>query len=65
MGRHNISNALAAIAVGLRSDVSEMDCIMAVERMRPTEKRGNMVSWHGAEIVNDTYNSNPKALRMR
>jgi UDP-N-acetylmuramoyl-tripeptide--D-alanyl-D-alanine ligase len=30
--------------------------------MRPGEKRGNVVEWRGAEIVNDTYNSNPKAL---
>jgi UDP-N-acetylmuramoyl-tripeptide--D-alanyl-D-alanine ligase len=30
--------------------------------MRPTEKRGNVLAWHGAEIVNDTYNSNPAAL---
>ena len=30
--------------------------------MRPTEKRGNVLEWRGAEIVNDTYNSNPKAL---
>jgi UDP-N-acetylmuramoyl-tripeptide--D-alanyl-D-alanine ligase len=34
----------------------------ALERMRPAEKRGNLVAWHGAEIVNDTYNSNPQAL---
>ena len=37
-------------------------CVGALERMRPTEKRGNLVEWGGAEIVNDTYNSNPKAL---
>jgi UDP-N-acetylmuramoyl-tripeptide--D-alanyl-D-alanine ligase len=39
-----------------------MECIGALEKMRPTEKRGNMIAWRGAEIVNDTYNSNPKAL---
>jgi UDP-N-acetylmuramoyl-tripeptide--D-alanyl-D-alanine ligase len=61
-GRHNVMNALAAIAVGLRSGLSRMDCVAALERMRPTDKRGNMLAWHGAEIVNDTYNSNPKAL---
>jgi UDP-N-acetylmuramoyl-tripeptide--D-alanyl-D-alanine ligase len=61
-GRHNVMNALAAIAVGLRSGLSRMDCVAALERMRPTDKRGNMLAWHGAEIVNDTYNANPKAL---
>jgi UDP-N-acetylmuramoyl-tripeptide--D-alanyl-D-alanine ligase len=61
-GRHNVMNALAAYAVGQRSGVEPFDAIGALERMRPTEKRGNLLVWHGAEIVNDTYNSNPKAL---
>jgi UDP-N-acetylmuramoyl-tripeptide--D-alanyl-D-alanine ligase len=61
-GRHNVMNALAAIAVGRMSGVELGDAIGALERMRPTEKRGNVVVWRGAEIVNDTYNSNPKAL---
>jgi UDP-N-acetylmuramoyl-tripeptide--D-alanyl-D-alanine ligase len=61
-GRHNVMNALAALAVGRRSGVEAVDAIAALERMRPTEKRGNVVEWRGAEIVNDTYNSNPRAL---
>ena len=61
-GKHNVMNALAAYAVGSRSGVEQFDAVGALERMRPTEKRGNLVEWCGAEIVNDTYNSNPKAL---
>jgi UDP-N-acetylmuramoyl-tripeptide--D-alanyl-D-alanine ligase len=61
-GRHNVMNALAACAVGSRSGVDPLDAVGALERMRPGEKRGNLVEWGGAEIVNDTYNSNPKAL---
>jgi UDP-N-acetylmuramoyl-tripeptide--D-alanyl-D-alanine ligase len=61
-GRHNVMNALAAYAVGRRSGVEPIDAVDALERMRPTEKRGNVLLWQGAEIVNDTYNSNPKAL---
>jgi UDP-N-acetylmuramoyl-tripeptide--D-alanyl-D-alanine ligase len=61
-GRHNVLNALAAMAVGLCSGVDALECVGALERMRPTEKRGNVIAWRGAEIVNDTYNSNPKAL---
>jgi UDP-N-acetylmuramoyl-tripeptide--D-alanyl-D-alanine ligase len=61
-GRHNVLNALAAIAVGLRSGVAVMDCVAAIESLRPTETRGKMIAWRGAEIVNDTYNSNPSAL---
>jgi len=61
-GAHNVLNALAAIAVAEWSEVPGMDAIGALESMGPTEKRGNVLAWHGAGIVNDTYNSNPAAL---
>ena len=61
-GRHNVMNALAAIAVGRLSGVDLEEACGALERMRPTERRGNVLVWRGAEIVNDTYNSNPRAL---
>jgi UDP-N-acetylmuramoyl-tripeptide--D-alanyl-D-alanine ligase len=61
-GRHNVMNALAAIAVGQMSGVELEEACGALERMRPTERRGNVLVWRGAEIVNDTYNSNPRAL---
>jgi len=62
MGRHNVYNALAGIAVGLRSGMTLAACARAVEGMQPTDKRGQIVEWHGARIVNDCYNSNPRAL---
>jgi UDP-N-acetylmuramoyl-tripeptide--D-alanyl-D-alanine ligase len=61
-GRHNVLNALAAIAVGIKSDVDGAAALESLAKMRPTEKRGNLLTWQGAEIVNDTYNSNPTAL---
>ena len=61
-GRHNVMNALAAVAVGCMNEVELGDACSILERMRPTEKRGNVLAWQGAEIVNDTYNSNPHAL---
>jgi len=62
MGRHNVLNALAAIAVGRRSGIALKECCAALEQMRPTEKRGDVVEWRGAQIINDCYNSNPRAL---
>ncbi|MDE1154919.1 MAG: UDP-N-acetylmuramoyl-tripeptide--D-alanyl-D-alanine ligase [Acidobacteriaceae bacterium] len=61
-GRHNVLNALAAFAVGRAAGVALGDAVAALERLRPTEKRGNTLEWHGATLVNDTYNSNPSAL---
>ena len=61
-GRHNVLNALAALAVGVEAGVEFADGVRALEDLRPTEKRGNAVEWNGATLINDTYNSNPSAL---
>jgi len=62
MGRHNVLNALAAVAVGLRSGMKLSDCCAALEDLRPAAKRGEVVEVNGARIINDSYNSNPRAL---
>jgi UDP-N-acetylmuramoyl-tripeptide--D-alanyl-D-alanine ligase len=62
-GRHNVHNALAAIAVGLESGMPLAECAAALGGLRAGEKRGEVVEWRGAKIVNDCYNSNPRALR--
>jgi UDP-N-acetylmuramoyl-tripeptide--D-alanyl-D-alanine ligase len=62
LGRHNVPNALAAIAVGLRSGMSLQDCAAAVSGLRAGDKRGEVLQWRGATIINDSYNSNPRAL---
>ena len=62
LGRHNVSNALAAIAVGLRSGMGLEECVAAVGEMRAGEKRGEVLEWRGATLINDSYNSNPRAL---
>lgn len=62
LGRHNVSNALAAIAVGWRSGIELAACARAVGGVRAGDKRGEVTVWRGATIVNDCYNSNPRAL---
>ena len=62
LGRHNVSNALAAIAVGLRSGMGLEECAAAVGEMRAGDKRGEVLEWRGATLINDCYNSNPAAL---
>ena len=62
MGRHNVLNASAAIGVGLASGVPLSLCCEALEALRPTEKRGTLLDWNGAQLINDCYNSNPHAL---
>ena len=62
LGRHNVYNALAAIAVGIESGISLAACCEAVSGLTAGNKRGEMVTWRGATLINDCYNSNPKAL---
>ena len=62
MGRHNVLNALAAIAVGMASGMSLTECARAIERLEATDKRGAVLEFRGAKLVNDCYNSNPVAL---
>ena len=62
LGLHNVSNALAAIAVGLESGMPLQECALAAGNLRAVDKRGQVLSWHGATIINDCYNSNPLAL---
>jgi len=62
IGRHNVHNALAAIAVGLRSGMTLEQCAVALGGLRAGEKRGEIKDWRGAKLINDSYNSNPRAL---
>ena len=62
LGRHNVLNALAAVAVGLRSGLTLAECARALGSLEPAAKRGEILTWRGAQLVNDCYNSNPRAL---
>jgi UDP-N-acetylmuramoyl-tripeptide--D-alanyl-D-alanine ligase len=63
MGRHNILNALAGISVGLQAGIPLERCVAAVAALTPEDKRGSLLEWHGATLINDSYNSNPEALQ--
>src|SRR5258707_14838683 len=38
------------------------ECAAAVSEMRAGDKRGEVLEWRGAMLINDCYNSNPTAL---
>lgn len=62
VGRHNIYNALAAVAVGITQGIPPKQAAEALSQLTPTDKRGQIVEISGVTVVNDCYNSNPKAL---
>jgi UDP-N-acetylmuramoyl-tripeptide--D-alanyl-D-alanine ligase len=63
LGRHNIANALAAIAVGATRGVPWEQIREAIREIKPEKMRGEVVRFdEGFVVVDDSYNSNPKAL---
>jgi UDP-N-acetylmuramoyl-tripeptide--D-alanyl-D-alanine ligase len=42
--------------------MSLKDCAGAVGELEPGDKRGQLLEWRGATLINDSYNSNPRAL---
>jgi UDP-N-acetylmuramoyl-tripeptide--D-alanyl-D-alanine ligase len=62
VGAHNIYNALAAVAVGLQYGLTPSDAVRALVSLSPSEKRGQVVQIGNITVLNDCYNSNPKAL---
>jgi UDP-N-acetylmuramoyl-tripeptide--D-alanyl-D-alanine ligase len=62
LGRHNVLNALAGIAVGLEAGVRPSEAAGALASLKAPDKRGQIIELAGASIINDVYNSNPKAL---
>jgi len=63
LGAHNASNALAALAVALEAGVDLDAAVRALEKLSAGDKRGQVIEAGGATILNDSYNSNPEALR--
>ncbi len=62
-GRHNLDNLLAAIATARAAGISWEGIERGVREVKPAYHRGVMIPWNGATIYDDTYNSNPYALK--
>jgi UDP-N-acetylmuramoyl-tripeptide--D-alanyl-D-alanine ligase len=62
-GRHNVSNALAAAAVGFGFGMSAQEIAGALQTIAPPSQRGEVLHFaEGFTVINDSYNSNPAAL---
>src|SRR5450755_965073 len=62
VGEHNILNALAAVAVGVARGLKPSDAVAALATLTPPDKRGQVLQLGNITVINDCYNSNPKAL---
>jgi len=62
VGEHNILNALAAVAVGLERGLKPSEAVGALATLAASDKRGQVLQVGNITVINDCYNSNPKAL---
>ncbi len=63
-GRHNVYNLLAGLAAARALDVPLEDAAKALASLTPPSHRGERVSLAGGVVVVDeTYNSNPRAVK--
>ncbi len=62
LGEHNIYNALAGVAAGMQYGVPLKLAAESLATLSAGDKRGEILNIAGATVINDCYNSNPKAL---
>jgi len=62
VGSHNVYNALAAVAVAIDRGLTLGDAVSSLASLAPADKRGQVVRIGNVTVINDCYNSNPKAL---
>lgn len=62
-GRHNLSNALAASAVGTVFSLTAEQIAAALKTAQPPKMRGEVFDFAaGFTVIDDSYNSNPRSL---
>src|SRR5271169_6870329 len=63
IGRHNVMNALAALAAASVWGIGAEDAQRVFPTLQPADKRGEVVKFaEGFTVINDSYNSSPTAL---
>ncbi len=62
-GRHNVRNALAAIAVASDFDIPAVEMRRGLAEFQSMQQRGESFTLPGpVTVINDSYNSNPQAM---
>ena len=63
IGRHNVMNAIAALAAASVWGIGAEDAQHVFPSLKPADKRGEVVKFaEGFTVINDSYNSSPTAL---
>ncbi|EAX46439.1 cytoplasmic peptidoglycan synthetases domain protein [Thermosinus carboxydivorans Nor1] len=63
IGRHNVYNALAAIAVGLGLGLAPEEIAAGLKKFAPSGMRQHIEKKAGYTIINDAYNASPLSMQ--
>ena len=63
VGEHNVLNALAAVSVSIACGMQVVEAAAALSTLKAADKRGQVLHLGNITVINDCYNSNPKALQ--
>ena len=63
LGRHNIYNALAAIATGFAMGMTAAEVMKGLRELEATKMRFERVAHPKYEIINDAYNASPMSMK--
>jgi UDP-N-acetylmuramoyl-tripeptide--D-alanyl-D-alanine ligase len=63
LGKHNVSNALAAAAVAMEHGITPGEIAAALPSLQPADKRGQVLRFGNITVLYDCYNSSPTALK--
>jgi UDP-N-acetylmuramoyl-tripeptide--D-alanyl-D-alanine ligase len=64
LGKHNINNALSAIAIAKQFGVSIPDIKKGLEKIKITGMRTELIQGKGGvSVINDAYNASPTSMR--
>ena len=64
IGRHNVSNALAAIAAGLSVGLTVEEIQRGISNLTATKMRLEVIQCENFTIINDAYNASPASMEV-
>lgn len=63
MGRHNVLNALCAMAVGKQLGLTDDEIKRGIESFKNVGSRNNIIHTRGMTVIDDCYNANPTSTK--
>jgi len=62
LGRHQVVNALFALAVGAALGLSRAELATGLRACEPAKMRLELWEWNGVRVLDDAYNANPDSM---